>query len=109
MRLPHALREPRSEGTLSEDRMDPIGKSPDLAHAVAPRDADEDRLVIAAGEEFDLTTADQVGEVPDDVRSVRLEPIKKGTGEVKAGLHLGVPVKRGHERGVRPLGHILEH
>jgi len=27
---------------------------------------------------------------------------------VETGLYFGVPIERGNERGIRPLGHILE-
>ena len=108
MRLPDALGQPRAERPLSEDRVDAVGKGANLGDAVAARDADEDRLVVAAGEELDLAPADEVGEVADDVWAVGLQPVEERSGEVETRLHFGVPIKGGHERGIRPLGHILE-
>jgi len=108
MRLPDALGEPRPERALSEDRVYSIGKRTNLSHPVAPRHADQDGLVIAPGEKLDLTPSDEVGEVTDDVRSVGLKPVEEGAGEVKTRLYFGMPVKGGNERGIRPLGHILE-
>jgi len=108
VRLPDAFGEPRPERALSEDRMYSIGKRPDLSHTVAPRDADQDRLVVAPREKLDLTPSDKVGEVAYDIRAVRLKPVKERAGEVKTRLYFGVPVKGGHKRGIRPLGHILE-
>src|SRR5437016_8872201 len=108
MRLPNPFGEPRPERALSEDRMYSIGKRTNLSHPVAPRDSHQDRLVIAAREKLDLTPSDEVREIADDVRSVGLKPIKQRPGEVKTRLYFGMPVKGGNERGVRPLGHILE-
>ena len=48
VRLPHALGQPGAERAPAEDRRDAIGERPDLPDSVAPRDADEDRLVVAA-------------------------------------------------------------
>src|SRR5256885_15758504 len=109
MRLPDPFGQPRAQRPLSEDRMNSIGKRPNLSHAVAPGDADQDRLVIAPGKKLDLAPSDEVGEVADDVRSVGLKPVKERAGEVKTGLYFGMPVKGGNERGIRPLGHVLEH
>jgi hypothetical protein len=108
VRLPHPLGQPCAQRALSEDRVNPIGKRPNLGDAVAPRHTDQNRLVIAPGEELYLTPSDQVGEVPDDVWAVGFQPIEERPREVKAGLYFGVPIEGGHEGGVRPLGHILE-
>jgi len=108
VRLPDTFGEPRPKRALSEDRVYSIGKRPDLSHPVAPRDADQDRLVVAPGKKLDLTPPDEVGEIADDVRSVGLKPVEEGAREVKTRLYFGVPVKGGHKRGIRPLGHILE-
>jgi hypothetical protein len=88
--------------------VDPIGKRPDLAHSIAPRDTDENGLVVAAGKELDLAPFDEVGEVADDVRTIRFEPVEERSREVKTRLYFGVPIERGDEGGIRPLGHILE-
>jgi hypothetical protein len=85
-----------------------IGKRPNLGDPVAAGDADEDRLVVAAGEKLDLAPPDEVRKVTDDVWAVGLQPIEERTGEVETGLYFGVPIERGNERGIRPLGHILE-
>ena len=108
MRFPDPLGEPSAEGPLPEDRVNPIRKRPDLPDAIAPRDADEDRLVVTPGKELDLTPTNEIGEVANDVRTVRFEPVEQRTGEVEAGFYLGVAIQGGHERGIRPLGHILE-
>src|SRR5207253_9979052 len=108
MRLPDALGEPRPERALSEDRVYSIGKRTNLSHPVAPRDSHQDRLVITPGEKLDLSPSDEVREVADDVRPVRLKPVKERAREVKTRLYFGVPVEGGNERGIRPLGHILE-
>jgi hypothetical protein len=89
--------------------VDTVGKRPNLADAVAPRDSNENRLVIAAGEELDLTPTDEVGDVTNDVWTVGLQPVEQRPGEVETGLYFGVSIESGDERGVRPLGHILEH
>ena len=109
VRLPDALGEPRPEGPAAEDRGDPVGERADLPDGIAPGDADEDRLVVAAGEELDLAALHEVGEVADDVRAVALEPVEERAGEVEGGLHFGVPIERGHERRIRALGHVREH
>jgi len=88
--------------------VDAIGQSADLSDAVPPRHTDEDRLVVAAREELDLSASHQVREVSDDVGAVSLEPIQERTGEVQARLHLWVAVKRRDERGIRSLGHLLK-
>src|SRR5437879_6652487 len=108
MRLPDALGEPRPERALSEDRVYSIGKRTNLSHPVAPRDSHQDRLVITPGEKLDLSPSDEVREVAADVRPVRLKPVKERAREVKTRLYFGVPVEGGNERGIRPLGHILE-
>jgi hypothetical protein len=109
VRFPDAFGQPGAEGPLSEDRVNTIGKRPNLPDAVASRDADQNRLVIAAGEELDLTSSDEVREVADDVRTVGFKPVEEGSREVEAGLYFGVPIEGGHKGGIRPLGHILEH
>ncbi len=48
VRLPDPLGQPRAQGALSEDRVNPIGKRPNLGNTVAPRHSDQDRLVVAA-------------------------------------------------------------
>jgi hypothetical protein len=88
--------------------VNPIGKRPDLPDPVTPRNTDQDRLVVAAGEKLDLAPADEVGEVADDIGTVGLKPIEERTGEVETCLYLGMTVKTGNQRGIRPLGHILE-
>ena len=107
--LPDAFRQPRPEGPLSEYRVHPVGKRPNLSDPVAAWHADQDRLVVPAGKELDLTSSDEVGQVADDVGSVGFEPVQERTGEVKTGLYFRVPIERGDERRIRPLGHILEH
>jgi hypothetical protein len=109
MRLPDALGQPRPERALSEDRVDPIGKRPNLADPVAPWHSDQNGLVVPAGEKLDLASADEVSEVADDVRTVRFEPIEERAREVKAGLYLRMPIQGGDERGIRSLGHVLEN
>ena len=108
MRLPDPLGQPRAQGALSEDRVNPIGKRPNLSDAVAPRHTDENGLVVAPGKELDLPPPDEVGQVANDVRSVGLQPVEEGSGEVESGLYFGVPIEGGNEGGIRPLGHILE-
>ena len=108
MWLPNPLGQPRTQGALSEDRVNPIGKRPNLSDAIAPRYPDQNRLVVAPGEKLDLSPSDEVREVADDVRPVRLKPVKERAREVKTRLYFGVPVEGGNERGIRPLGHILE-
>jgi len=78
-------------------------------HRVPARDADEDGLVVAAGEQFDLAALDEVREIADDVGTVAFEPIEERAGEVEGRLHFGVPIERGHERRIRALGHVREH
>ncbi len=90
--LPHALGQPGAKRPLTEDRVDPVGERPDLAHAIPARHADEDRLVVTAGKELDLAAPDQVGEVADDVGPVGLEPVQEGSGEVEARLHFGMAI-----------------
>ena len=77
--------------------------------AIAPGYSDQNRLVVAAREELDLAPSDQVRDVSDDVGTVGFQPVKQRTGEVESGLYFGMPIKGGHEGGVRPLGHILEN
>jgi len=108
VRLPDAFRQPCSERPLSEDRVYTIGKRPNLGDAIAPRHTDEDRLVVTAGKKLDLTPPDEVRQIADDVRAVGFQPVEEGPREVETRFYLGVPIKGGHERGVRPLGHILE-
>jgi hypothetical protein len=72
--------------------VDAVGEGADLPHTVAARHADEHRLVVAAGQELDLATPDEVREVADDVGAIRLEPVQKRSGEVEARLHLGMAV-----------------
>jgi hypothetical protein len=86
----------------------PIGKCPNLGDAIAPRHTDEDRLVVTAGEKLDLPPPDEVRQVADDVRAVGFQPVEEGSREVETGFYFWVPIEGGHERGVRPLGHILE-
>src|SRR5439155_23951265 len=109
VRLPNALGQPGSERPLPEDRVNTVGQCPDLADTVAPGDADEYGLVIASGEELDLSATDEVRKGADDVRTVRLEPVEERTREVQGRLYLRMAVKRGHERGIGALGHLLEH
>jgi len=108
MWLPDPFGQPRPERTLSEDRVNPIGKRPNLADSVSPRHSDQNRLVVAARKELDLAPPDQVRDVPDDVWAVGFQPVKERTGEVESRLYFGMPIKGGHEGGIRPLGHILE-
>ena len=108
MRFPHALGQPCAQRPLTEDRVNPIGQGTDLTDAVPARHTNEDGLVIAAGEELDLSASHQVGEISDHVGPVRLQPVQERTGEVKACLHLRVAVKRRHERRIRALGHLLK-
>ena len=109
MRLPDTLGQPSSEGTLSENCVHAVGKRPNLADAIPSRDAHKNRLVIPAREQLDLPAPHEIGEVSDDVGAVRLEPVQKGSGEMEARFHLGMAVQRGDQRGIRPLGHILEN
>jgi len=108
VRLPHAFGQPGAEGPLTEDRVHTIGERADLPDAVAPRDADQDRLVVAAREELDLPAPNEVGEIADHVGTVRLEPIQERAGEVEAGLHFGMAIEGGHERRIGALGHLGE-
>ncbi|TME26845.1 MAG: hypothetical protein E6I66_14045 [Chloroflexi bacterium] len=89
--------------------MNPIGKRPNLGDTVAPRHPDQNGLVVAPGEKLDLTPPDEVGEVADDVWAVGFQPVEQRSGEVKGGLYFGVPIEGGHQRGIRPLGHVLEN
>src|SRR3989454_7819427 len=78
VRLPDAFRQPCSERPLSEDRVYTIGKRPNLGDAIAPRHADEDRLVVTTGKKLDLTPPDEVRQVADDVRAVGFQPVEEG-------------------------------
>jgi hypothetical protein len=106
--FPHSLGQPCAQGSLSEDRVHPIGKRSDLPDSVASRDADQHGLVIATRKKLDLTPPDEVREVADHVGTVRLKPIEERPREVEARFYLGMAVKSGNEGGIRPLGHILE-
>src|SRR5207253_7441843 len=106
MRLPHALGEPGPKGSAPEDRRHPVGERADLPDRVAARDADEDRLVVAAGEQLDLPALHEIGEVADDVGSVALEPVEERAGEVERRFHFGMPIERSHERRIRALGYV---
>jgi hypothetical protein len=108
VRLPHALREPCAERPLAEHGVHAIGERADLPDGIAARDADEDRLVVATREELDLTAANEVREITDDIRTVPLEPVEERTGEVEGRFYFGVPVESGHERCVCTLCHFGE-
>ncbi len=92
---------------MAEHADDPLGERPDLGDGVPPRHTDEDRLVVASGQELDLAALEEVTEVADDVRTVALEPVEERSGEVHGRFHFGVPIESGHERRVRALGHFL--
>ena len=92
MRLPHALGQPRAEGPLPEDRVHAVGERADLTDAVAARHTDEHRLVVATGEELDLTAPHEVGKVADDVGPIGLEPVQERSGEMEARLHFGMAI-----------------
>ena len=109
VRLPHALGQPGAQRALSEDRVNTVGKRPNLTDAVAPRHSNQNGLVVATGKELDLAPADEVRDVPDHIRAVGFQPVEERPGEVETGLYFGVPIETGHKRGIRPLGHILEH
>src|SRR5438093_1225233 len=108
LRLPHALREPRSKRPRAERGREPIRERADLRDRVAARDADEDRFVVAAGKELDLPAALEIGDVAEDVGAVRLEPIEERAREVEGRAHARVPVERSDERRVGLLGHVFE-
>jgi hypothetical protein len=93
---------------LAKHGVNAIGERADLADGVASWDANEDRLVVAAGEELDLTAADEVGEITNDIWPVALEPVEQRAREVEGRLYFGVPVESGHERCVRTLCHFGE-
>jgi len=109
VRLPDPFGQPGPERTPPEHPGHPVGERPDLPDRVAAGDADEDRLVVPAGEELDLPPLHQIGEVADDIRSVPLEPVEERPGEVEGRLYFGVPIERGHERRIGALGHVGEH
>ena len=83
--------------------MHAIGERADLADRIAARDADEDRLVVATGEQLDLAAADEVGKITDDVWPVALEPVEQRPREVQGCFYFGVPVESSHKRCIRTL------
>ena len=69
-----------------------VGERADLAHTVPARHPHEHGLVVAARQELDLASPDEVGEITDDVGPIGLEPVQERTGEVEARLHFGMAI-----------------
>ena len=88
--LPYAFREPCAARTSAEMLVDVGGEARDLFAAVFMRDRDEDGLVEAAADHFDLAGAHERAQNVEIFGMEALDPLEERARIVKAGANRGM-------------------
>ena len=109
LRFPDTLGEPSASGTLAKMVLEIVGETDELHALVRGRNGNENRLVEAAADHFDLARLHQGLQALEIFGAVLFDPGKQWAGIMKADMDTGVLLECFDERQVAARVRLLKN